>query len=340
MEASQLTEPVRVVCVGDIHAMDRAPRNATETYMDDIIDMLMWVADYAKPINAVVVWAGDIFHHKTPSKTSHALVLRMIKVVRYHEESGVELYAVTGNHDISEDVLASIEEKQPLGVLYESGLMELKGWHKTLPIYGVPWRSDWTSRPEASYEAFAMWRSALGIEEDTHPALMSTPALAVTHAPIYPPKEAENILWELVPTRGDNGLSAAMGGVGSLYYGHIHEDHGIFEVEGVTYANMGAISRGSLTEYNVNRQIKVAVWEDGVFTEVVVPHKPAEEVLRVAEVAAEKADKLSLDQFLSEVGQTQLEVSTAASVIEYIRSRDDLDDRVRTAAVQVIEDVS
>lgn len=71
-----------------------------------------------------------------------------------------------------------------------------------------------------------------------------------------------------------------------------------------------------------------------------MPHKPAEEVLRVAEVAAEKADKLSLDQFLSEVGQTQLEVSTAASVIEYIRSRDDLDDRVRTAAVQVIEDVS
>ena len=326
-----------IICVGDIHAMDRAPRNATETYMSDIIDMLRWIAEEGarRKVDAVV-WAGDIFHHKQPSKTSHALVLRMIEVVRYHEELGVELYAVTGNHDISNDVLQSIPEKQPLGVLYEAGLRELVGWHESLPIFGVPWRHDWTTSESSAQEAFENWRASQ--EWAIYPRSKS---LAVTHAPIYPPKEAENIQWELVPTMGENGISAAMGNTGYLYYGHIHEDHGIFEVEGVTYANMGAISRGSLTEYNVNRQIKVALWtpQDG-FTEIVVPHKPAHEVLRVAEVAVEKAEKRSLDAFLSEVGTSTLDISSTGTVISHIRGRKDVDVKVRKTAIEILEETS
>jgi Icc-related predicted phosphoesterase len=336
----------RIICVGDIHAMDRAPRNATESYMDDIIDMLRWVAEEAvRQEAAAVVWAGDIFHHKQPSKTSHALVLRMIEVVRYHEKLDIELYAVTGNHDISNDVLQSIPEKQPLGVLYEAGLQELVGWHESLPIFGVPWRHDWTTSETAAWEAFEGYRN--GVEW----RVPHTVGLAVTHAPIYPPKEAENIQWELVPTMGDQGISKAMGNTGFLYYGHIHEDHGVFEVEGTTYANMGAISRGSLTEYNVQRQIKVALWDDGVssdaklggdpagFTEIVVPHKPAHEVLRVAEVAVEKADKLSLDSFLSEVGSSTLDISSTGTVIAHIQGRKDVDAKVRKTAIEILEEV-
>lgn len=335
-----------VMLVGDLHVMDRAPRNATESYTDDIIDMLTWIADECDRRDIdYCVWAGDIFHFKQPSKTSHALVLRMISVVKYFQSKGVQVLIVTGNHDISNDVLASVREKQPLGVLYEAGAQELVGWHEKIPVYGVPWRSDWTTYEKSAWEAFKDWREA---DSDT----FSLPALAVTHAPIYPPKEAENIQWELVPTMGDNGISRAMDNEGFLYYGHIHEDHGIFEVEGVTYANMGALSRGSLTEYNVQRQIKVAVWTDGAdedsvlggnppgFEEIVVPHKPASEVLRVAEVAEEKADKLSLDVFLSEVGHSSLDISTTASVIDHIRTREDVDDRIKKTAIEILEDVS
>lgn len=327
----------QIIAVGDIHAMDRAPRNATETYMQDIIDMLRWIAEEGarRKVDAVV-WAGDIFHHKQPSKTSHALVLRMIEVVRYHEELDVPLYAVTGNHDISNDVLQSIPEKQPLGVLYEAGLRELVGWHETLPLFGVPWRHDWTTSETAAWEAFEEWRKSA-----------SETCLAVTHAPIYPPKEAENIQWELVPTMGEQGLSRAMNNTGYLYYGHIHEDHGIFNVEGVTYANMGAISRGSLTEYNVSRQIKVALWTEGEsakvpggFEEIVVPHKPASEVLRVAEVAVEKAEARSLDAFLSEVGSSTLDISSTGTVISHIQNRKDVDTKVRKTAIEILEEIS
>jgi len=325
----------KILCVGDIHVMDRPPVNASESYTDDIIGMLTWIADHAA-LNKIstVVWAGDIFHHKQPSKTSHALVLKMLEVVKHHQNLGLELLIVTGNHDISNDVLASVHEKQPLGVLYAAGARELAGWHETLPLYGVPWQRDWTTDARTPWDAFEAWRGAQGRSE-------GIAALAVTHAPIYPPGEAEKQLFELVPTKGEHGLSSAMGNSGFLYYGHIHEDHGIYEVEGVTYANMGAISRGSLTEYNIARSIKVALWtpQDG-FSEVPVPHKPASEVLRIAEVAEVKDEKLSLDKFLAEVGSSVLDVSTTASVISHIRERQDIEAHIKKRAVEILEEVA
>jgi len=347
----------KIICVGDIHVMDRPPKNATESYTDDIISMLYWIADEADRLKVdAVVWAGDVFHFKQPSKTSHALVLRMIAVVRYYRKKGLKLYIVTGNHDISNDVLATVHEKQPLGVLYKAGAVELVGWDKTgLPLFGVPWQANWTTDESASMDAFYNWRVAKHDEE--HPRYPER-SLAVTHAPIYPPGEAEKQLFELVPTQGEHGLSAAMGNEGFLYYGHIHEYHSVFEVEGVTYANMGAISRGSLTEYNIEREIKVALWTDGAeerfemsdgtgyttlgepgFIEIPVPHKPAEEVLKIAQASEEKADKISLDSFLSEVGHSTLDISNTSNVISHIQSREDVPEKVKKTAIEILEEV-
>lgn len=321
----------KIICVGDIHIRDKNPVHAAESYTEDILEILHWVAKYASEIQAdAVVWAGDVFDFKQPSRTSHALVLRMIEVIEAHE---VEIWAVVGNHDTSNDRLESIAEKQPLGVLYKAGLKNLVGWHPTLPLFGVPWQMHWTTHEDTPFEALTEWREKAKNGADAGNSLV------VTHAPIYPPGEAEKQLFELVPTKGEKGLSAAMGNAGSLYYGHIHEDHGIFEVEGVTYANVGAISRGSTAEYNRTRQIKIAVWEDGVFTEVVVPQKPVEEVLKIDEADQAKAEKLSLDEFLSDVGQSTLDITNTHSVIQHIQGRDDISDRVKKTAIEILEEV-
>lgn len=321
----------KIICVGDIHVSDKAPVSATDSYTDDIITMLKWVADYATEIGAdAVVWAGDIFHHKAPSRNSHELVLKMIDVVKAHQ---VPLWCVTGNHDVSNGRVEDVRTRQPLGVLYEAGLHELVGWHPNLPLYGVPWRESWTE-PGDPQKALA------GFREDSELVSERALSLVVTHAPIYPPTEAEKQLFELVPTRGPGGLSEAMGNEGFLYYGHIHEDHGIFEVEGVTYANMGAISRGSLHEYNLERQIKIAVWSpEGGFTEVVVPHKPASEAFRLEEVAEEKGVQMSLESFLAEVGSRTLDVSSTGSVIEHIRTREDVPAPIKKRAIEILEEV-
>lgn len=325
---------IKILCVGDLHVTDKAPVSATESYTDDIIAMLYWLADYAAENGVVaVVWAGDVFHHKAPSRNSHELVLKMLAVVKYYLSKGIELLCVTGNHDVQNGRIEDVHERQPLGVLYEAGLKELVGWHETLPLFGVPWRETWT---EPGDPALAL----KGFREDSDDWKRDTFSLVVTHAPIYPPDEAQKQMFELVPLAGEGGLSAAMGNQGFLYYGHIHEDHGVFEVEGVTYANMGAISRGSLHEYNLSRSIKVALWTPEGFTEVPVPHKPAGEVFRIAEVMEERGQKLSLESFLSAVGSRTLEISDTGSVIEHIQGRTDVNARVKKKAIGILEDVS
>lgn len=339
----------KIIVVGDIHVSDHPPVNCTESYTDDIIEMLTWIADYAVEIEAdAVVWEGDVFHHKAPSKNSHALVLRMIEVVKRHR--GL-LWIVPGNHDLSYDDLGSLHTKQPLGVLYAAGAHELNGWHPTLPLYGVPWQQTWTSDPETALKAFD------GFTEDGRSPADS---LVVTHAPIYPPAlVAQGVPFDLVSTQD---LAKVMGGAGSLAYGHIHEDHGIFFDGGVTFANVGAISRGSLTEYNRERQVKVAVWSDGDydgedgldlgeagggkvtllgvpgFFEVVVPHKPASEVFRLDAAAVAKDAALDLEDFLTRVGSAQIDITSTGAVIAHVQGRKDVPERVRTRAVEFLEE--
>lgn len=319
----------KILLVGDIHVSDKPPVSCTEAYTDDIIDMLKWIANYAA-LNEIstVVWAGDVFDHKAPSKNSHALVLKMIGVVREHADLGVDLWIVPGNHDVSNDRLDSIHEKQPLGVLYAAGAHELHGWHPTLPVYGIGWQQNWERDLE---DAFEGWRDNIG-HLDPEP-----PSLAVTHASIFPPKIAEGVPYEHLPAAD---VAHAMGNAGSLYYGHIHDYHGIFEVDGVTFANVGAISRGSLTESNASREIRVAVWEDGIFSEVDVPHKPASEVYRIDAVMAERSAAKSLDNFLAHVGAATLEITTTASVIDHINTMVGVTPSVKAKAIKFLEDAS
>lgn len=238
----------------------------------------------------------------------------------------------TGN---TNDRLDSLE-KQPLGVLYEAGVLQnLDGWHPTLPIFGVPWQQRWLA-PGTPWEALTAFRGLDGAAEGVRPS----ESLVVTHAPIYPPTVADNVLFELIPLEGERGMSRAMGNGGYLYYGHIHEPHFHFEVEGTTYANMGSISRGSLHEYNLARKIQVAIWtpEHG-FIPVDIPHKPASEAFKLEEAREKKIEKISLETFLTEVGSANLDISSTGTIIEHVRSMD-IEEPVKAKSIELLEEVT
>lgn len=321
----------KILLVGDVHLSDKPPSSCTDGYLEDLLDMILYIGKLGRALKVdATVFAGDIFHHKQPSRTSHSTVLRAIKAFSMVENA----YAVQGNHDQQGDRTESVREKQPLGVLYESGaLTELDGWHDTLPLFGVPWQQRWMHE-ETPADAFAEWQDADQMISRDY----TKNALAVTHAPIYP--KGEELEFEFVPTAGAHGLSEAMGNEGSLYYGHIHEPHGIFDVEGVTYANFGALSRGSLHEYNVKRKIQVGIWQQyRGFQAIDIPHRPANEVFRIAEANEKKAEKLSLDSFLSEVGSATLDISSTETVIQHIKDMS-IEPPVKTTSIEILEEVS
>lgn len=324
-----------IILVGDIHAMDKPPASVYDTYQDDILEMLDYIAKLEDELEAdAVVWAGDVFNFPNPARTSHALVLKMVEAVQKFNN----LYICIGNHDIRNDRLDSIEETQPLGVLFKAGAKRVEGssgwvkpeYMKNLPLYIVNWQQDWNN-PEAVKEAFADWRAA-PVEDQEY-------SLVVTHAPILPPDQQEDAIFSVVPTHGKNSISEAMNNRGSLYYGHIHEDHGVFEDDGVTYCNVGALSRGALHEYNVKREVQVAYWtpDDG-FTPIVIPHKPAEEVFKMEQVQEQKTEKASLDEFLNEVGSATLDITSTESVVAHIQTLS-VPPPVKKLATEILQEI-
>lgn len=306
--------------INDIHATERAPSSCTDTYLDDLLDLLAQTVTIAAERNAgAVVWAGDVFHHKAPSRSSHRLVQRLIALARAYP---CPLFIVPGNHDLQNDRLDSLMVTQPLGVLLQAGAQMLDGWAEwdgppgRLPVYGVPWLQGYGSYTEESDQAvgaaLAEYRRRV-----TEAGTGTQHPLVVTHAPLYPP--GRELDFEYFPA---DRWAEAMGGAGACWYGHVHEDHGDpYTAGGVTFANFGALSRGSLHEHNLTRQVCVGAWDSdaGRFERIPLHAKPAAQVFRLQEKAQVRDMQGRLDDFLASISSTQLEVLSTESVLAGVR---------------------
>jgi DNA repair exonuclease SbcCD nuclease subunit len=295
--------------MGDLHLSDRPPSSCTDTYQDDIVEILRAVGEIARDRGShAIFWAGDVFHHKTPGRTSHKTVKTVIELIRSYP---CPVLVVPGNHDMQNDRLDSIDSTQPLGVLWAADAVRLApgGWIVCLDgdaqLYSVPWLQRFTD--DTLTEALGNYHEF--VDRDR-------PALVVTHAPLYP--LGQELIYEHYPA---DKWAAAMGDHGSVYYGHVHEPHGIHTAGGVTFCNAGAISRGSLHEHNLTRPVQIAAWDSatGRFELLDVPHKPAGEVFRLVQAQQARTAQLELDRFLDSIGQTSIEVTSIESVMAHIR---------------------
>jgi hypothetical protein len=302
---------VKALLLSDIHLSDRSPSSCTESYMEDLLKLLGETVAVAEEHKVdAVVWAGDVFNSKAPARNSHWLVQQVTGVLLAYQRP---CFIVPGNHDVQHDDLSSIWKTQPLGVLYRTGVAKpLIGRCREFPqLFGVPWQQEWSN--ENVGEALRGFR-----EGDAD--LLSPPprarSLVVAHAPLYPPgmelsfEYYDTVMW-----------SAAMGHRGSCFYGHVHEYHGSYDVAGVKFCNNGALSRGSLHEHNLTRQVMCTIWDstDVSFTEVPLHAKPASEVFRLREKQEVVDSALKLDEFLSGVGSTQFDVLSVESVLAHVR---------------------
>ncbi len=304
--------PPTILLVGDVHLSDKPPSKCTDTYNDDLFDLLAEIVKIAgdRAVDAVV-FAGDIFHIKRPDRTSHKTVQRMIDVV---QSFPCDVYGVVGNHDIQHDRISTIFETQPFGVLLQAGMILLDGWTaRDLPLYGVPWQQDW----QTASPAFESWREQWGRAAE-HGAGWG---LIVAHAPLYPP--GQELPWENIPAET---VAEWMGGDGHIYYGHVHDLHGTFVAGGVPFCNQGSISRGSLHESDFNRRPAVTIWHAGrpgpeAFERVELQTaRPGSEVFRVEEHIAAVDYRSRLDAFLAGVGASTVEATSIESLIAEVQA--------------------
>jgi Calcineurin-like phosphoesterase len=299
-----------ILCLSDIHATHRPPSSCTDAYWPDLRDLLWQSAALAgqREVRAAA-WAGDVLHHKAPAKTGYSVILDLIRVIKAHP---CPVVIAAGNHDLQHDRIDSIDTTQPLGVLYQAGALRLDGWAEGLPVYGVPWLQDWSAAGVAA--ALQDWR-------DWTPFESAGPChLVVTHAPVYPPDKVPR--YDGAEVTPASWWADAMGHEGCVFYGHVHEPHGVWQYEGVTFCNNGALSRGSLDEYNLERPVGVTLWDDqsGVFTFAPLSARPASEVFRLAEHERAVTSHAVLAGFLEEVGSARLGVLSIEGVITHIKT--------------------
>jgi DNA repair exonuclease SbcCD nuclease subunit len=306
---------MRLLLIGDVHLSDTPPSVRTDSYADDILAKLEWIVDTANRSKVDwIVQLGDLFHIKTPSRTSHALLQRTAQVL---EQSRVWTWVVPGNHDMRHDRLDSLSS-QPLGTLALSpDVWLLDG--QAGEIYGIPYTED--------LEKF---------QAELDKAKSRRIKLIAAHAAIFPPGvHPPYPHWnaDQLDTHGT-----------PLAYGHIHEPHGFYEVNGTWFCNNGAISRGSLHEETLNREPAVTIFDDSVggnpFTSIPVPFKPAEQVFRLAEHQEERAKAARLDDFLRSVGGVSLTSLSLEQIIDHVRQGDLLGEDAQRELRDIVESLA
>lgn len=310
---------MKALLVGDIHLADRPPSIRTETYADDIVAKLEQTVELAEEHEVdFVVWAGDVFHVKTPSRTSHRLVQRAADIVKAYP---VPCLIVPGNHDMQHDRLESLSS-QPLGTLFKAGAAPLVGDYEGV-VFGIPWLYDWR-------------RELLGYMDRWQE---SEARLMVTHAPLVPPGQSRP--YEVIDAED---WAELMGRFGDVYYGHIHDPDGAFSVdvdgEGwYGFCNQGAVSRGSVHESTLRRAPAVTVYDfERAWVRIELEHKPAREVFRLEEKELGEAKTARLDEFLTSVERTSFAGLTVEAVLAHVETLG-VEQRTKELLAEVLEEV-
>jgi len=313
-----------MILVGDVHLSDVPPTTRTSSYLDDVFKKLHQTIGVAISHSAEsIVLVGDVFHSKVPVRTSHQTVARFLEWCGSARNLGKEVVILPGNHDYRSRSVELLPE-HPLGVVFASGLATELG---SIPM-----------------EVSGAMVSGVREEEPLEAFTIPGADVIVAHSALFPEADLPE-QWEAFSHEQVREVLASETRL--VYYGHIHDYHGIHKVGGVTFANLGALSRGSLFEATVDRKIRVGVvsWvpgrveTDGIrfrIQEAPIQYRPVEEVFRVEEVLGERAAAEEMASFAQALAVESVEMFSPEALQDRIANRGDVDLPVRERAVDLL----
>lgn len=295
----------------DTHVSDRSPSSWKGDYPAEIWSNLEQIGRIAKEREITAVLdGGDYFHMKQASRNSHSLIVRSAATQRAYP---CPTYCVEGNHDLAYNDLGSLT-RQPLGVLYETGVFlnlreqVFRDGDLQVRVVGMP------------YNPLRTLKELLALKKqpgDDH-------LIAVVHALASedPPEKVEDFFGESVFKYAD---LIAEDGPSAFLFGHWHRDQGVVTLQGRSFVNQGAVSRGALTHENVARTPKVSLIECDksavTVTEIPLLVAPAEDVFDFERKEMAEAERRSIETFI-ELLQEDASYSSQQSIEDNIRGFD------------------
>lgn len=264
----------RLLQINDVHLSDRPPASRNDGYTDQILTKLEWAVQFGIGAGVdAIAFTGDLFHLPAPSKVSHGLVLRTIKVLRQAVDSHVDLLYVPGNHDLSYGSTESLD-RQPLAVVAEAcEMLNLDRERWVSPdgavVVGAAW--DYSENPDR----VSRWASEV-------------PDVLVIHSAVA---AATNPYYKTVhPTEYSGRLPTLR----VILHGHLHAPEPVQQFGKLKVSNCGSLSRASITETHGNRKVFVGLIElDRDTLDVSVEHISVEAALPAFQVLREIAPEVT-----------------------------------------------
>jgi len=312
----------------DVHLSDRTPRSRKDNWTDTIIGKLRQVGEIAREVKAdAVLDGGDFFDVKSPQRNSHALVRAAAEV---HKGYPCPVYANVGNHDCVYGDYAFLPQ-QPLGVLFATGVFK--------PCYDYneaefvdPLTATWVRVVGVPYHGtkYDLDRIAkIRKGEEDYLVVMCHMLASPTGGSMF---EGEDIV-RYSDLRGHDA--------DVFCFGHWHKDQGVVENGyGQYIVNVGSLSRGSLSQDDMDRQPACVVMTFDKLTGVTFDTRrlevtPAAEVFDVEARTRQEERTDAVEAFVDSI-KTTLTGSQGASLSDMIKQSTD-DETVREAALLYLE---
>jgi DNA repair exonuclease SbcCD nuclease subunit len=317
---------VKFLSFSDVHISSINPSSRKGNYEEDILKKLEQIKEIGK-INNVdfFICAGDIFNLKSPIRNTHELVGKLINLFKTFP---APIYSIEGNHDLRNDNYETFKE-QPLYVLYASdALIQIRNIEKKLNnikicIRGIP---------------FSETIDISKIEKTKNDNDINIFVLHLYSSPeggfLY---KSKIYSYEELSLLGDD----------IFILGHYHKDQGItkekFNNKEQIFVNVGAISRGTISEDDIKRIPKVALIEikkeNSIkidFKEIPLSVKPVEEVFDFTNYEKEKKEKKDIQEFISKLRSDLIEGSNEEGLINELKTLD-LDKKIYEKVLYFIQ---
>lgn len=310
---------MKLLGVGDLHLSVTPPGRRAEGYLDELLDMLTEAVHVANNYDAVMVFAGDLFHHKRWSRVPHWLVQQVGEIL-----SGClnHVIIVPGNHDLADGTIESLG-RQPLSLLdWLENVFVLRSRDpikvgnrqhtQSVLIAGIPGTADVTeARPET--------KDFYNVECD----------ILVAHAPI----SGRVLPWPTF-TPEELDLNCKL-----FLYGHQHDRVLLHPPRTIS---LGCLARGAINEADHTPSVVLIDMdaEPLLASTHIIPlqsARPASEIYRWAERAAEIAETDAMRAFVDSLGAATLAGFSRESLIQTLWGRQDLPEPVRRMAVEILE---
>jgi len=286
---------IKFLTFTDVHISDINPRSRLGSYRDDIINKLTQIKNLGKKLEVdFFIGGGDLFNLKAPMRNSHQLNNILIKLFKsFH----APIYTTEGNHDLRNDVYDNFDE-QPLCVLYNSGaLIQLRD--KLIDKKGIKIRLR--GFPFIENPDFSLYEKVTSTSDFN---------ICVLH--LYSSLTGGTLFKQKIYSYPEIGTLND-----DIYVmGHYHIDQGIQKItdngKDQYFINVGAISRGSLSEDNINRDPKISlvtldITSEGIKTIKIIgvklKVKPYQEVFNVEEKQEEKEKLKAAEEYVETLKQ-------------------------------------